>query len=48
MQEACERGLMEDIRERATALLEILATWKTPFEPELLESLRQELRQRAA
>ena len=48
MQEACERGLVEDIRERATALLEILETWKTPFSAEELLAFRAELQKRAA
>ena len=48
MEEACERGLAEDIRERAVALLEILETWKVPFEAESLAALKSELRQRAA
>ena len=48
MEEACERGLAGDIRERATALLEILETWKVPFDPDSLASLQSELRQRAA
>lgn len=48
MQEACERGLTEDIRERAAALLEILETWKVPFSADDLAALREELRRRAA
>ncbi len=47
MQEACERGLAEDIQDRTSALLEILETWKVPFEPNALAALRLELRQRA-
>ena len=48
MQEACERGLVEDIRERAPELLEILETWKTPFSAEELLAFRAELQKRAA
>lgn len=48
MEEACQRGLVEDIRERATALLEILETWKVPFSPQELGTLREALRLRAA
>lgn len=48
MEEACQRGLVEDIRERAAALLEILDTWKVPFSPPELSVLREALRHRAA
>jgi hypothetical protein len=47
MDEACERGLADDIRERATALLRILESWKTPFTADELGGLRAELRRRA-
>jgi hypothetical protein len=47
MDEACVRGLADEIRERAGALLKILATWRTPFNQEHLESLKEELQRRA-
>lgn len=46
MDEACARGLAAEIRERATTLLGILETWKTPFSKEALASLNSELHRR--
>jgi len=46
MDEAWQRGLAVDVRERAAALLTILTTWRTPFSEDRLESLKSELRRR--
>ncbi|MEO8353623.1 MAG: hypothetical protein ABI680_17995 [Chthoniobacteraceae bacterium] len=41
--EARERGLAAEVAERCRALDSILATWSTPFTPEILAAFRQAL-----